>query len=188
MRYIFSVLLLALVALALFTGPAAGQPDPSDPFAPLNGTNTTDSTAYQNAETIDNNTVLLASNYDSEAGTVTVTLRSDVLQDVTISDSGAFVEGGVVEQRKQTLRPDKVTRIEIPVTRTSDGFVGVSISTRDTLYAEPIDVSNPLIPGPWTARDAQLVGLTVGLTTVVIAGISIVRYRRNSGADPGRLA
>jgi len=133
-------------------------------------------------EQIDESTRLVSAEYNDEDDTVTVVIASDTLQDIVVSDAGAFVEGGVVPQRTATAKPGEQTTIVIPVTRTDEGFVGVSIATRETLYAVPIRVVDPL--NPWTkttSQDGWLGGISVSIAMI---GLAAWRTKRKSPDAP----
>jgi hypothetical protein len=145
------------------------------------GNNTTTSTPSDpsaQGEQIDKNTRLVDSSYSQETGEMTVTVHSESLQELVFSDAGAFAEGGVVEQRKLTVRPDETVTITMPATRTDRGYVGVSIATRNVLYAEPIEASANLNPWRRVPPMAGWVGGATAIALSVVVGGVWVRRRQ----------
>jgi len=185
MTRIFSVLLTALVVVSLATGGAVAQES-----------NTTNASAPAadtgDYEQIDNATYLVGSSVDLDTETASITLYSEIPQEVTISDAGAFVEGGEVPQRTVYLKPGEKTTVEMPITvadqQLGQQYAGVSITTAKTLYAEPLETSSPLIGGPWTYQDVQLVAVTVAATTSTIVIVMLLRSRFDLDAEPERIA
>jgi hypothetical protein len=131
-----SVLLVALLTLLIAVPVASAQSNTHTNQSTTSGSNGISEGADR--ERIDNQTVLLSSSYDSENGSATIVLRSEIPQKVTVADGGGFIEGGEVTTRSVYVDAEEPTRIEIPVTETSSGWVGVSISTTSTLYSEPL--------------------------------------------------
>ena len=169
-----TLLVVAVVVLAVFgaTGAVAQEvPDPTN-------TTTTTTTTTPDGERIDNSTRLLNSSYDAETGEVSITLHSDTLQTIVLSDAGAFVEGGVVEQRSVTVRPDETITVTMPATRTERGYVGVSISTRGTLYAEPIEAQTDFFDGQSTWQTVQTAAVGGAFGVLVVTGIIAYRLRK----------
>lgn len=176
-KIIFCVLLLAVATLP---GLAAAQE--STPTAAGNAT-----AAPTNGEQIDNRTVLVSSSYDADDGSAKIVLRSDALQEVTISDAGDFMAGGVVTQRTATLRPGEETSIEMPVDEYK-GNVGVSIATARVLYAEPIERNTAVIGGPWSGRDVQIAAVAAAATMAFWTIIVVVRAVTGRSDEPERIA
>lgn len=127
--------------------------------------------------------------YSADTGMARLTLHNtgDTRISVTITDAGAFMDGGEIPQRAITIDPGKET-IEMPVTETPGGSAGVTIDAQNTLYAVPLERNNVLIGGPWTANDARL-GAAFGAISVSLVSLVIV-YRRLSGKgqEPERIA
>ena len=174
-----SVVLVALLATVAVGGVSAQS-----------GGNMSESTSTPTASTgerIDNSTVLVDSSYDNETGMVSVTLKSETIQEVTLSDAGAFVDGGVVNQRTVTLGPGETATVSLDATRTDSGFVGVSIATDDTLYAVPVE--SPSTGGgggsPIPKRDDAL-ALLAGISTVTLGTLGLNRRRRRKTSDSVR--
>lgn len=132
--------------------------------------------SVETVERIDRNTVILESDYSEKSGVATVTLESDRVQRVTLSDAGAFVTGGQVNQKTTVLKPDEPTTVRLDVTEV-DGRVGVSISTSKTLYAHIIEVPNYLFysdPGWGTVR---IVGFGSGFGVLFALGAEVARRK-----------
>jgi hypothetical protein len=185
MKTHFSVLLTAtIVVLLLATAPVAGQSQ-SDGGEIGNATGSSTPTPepeIPQGEQIDRNTRLLDKSYSHQTGKVTVVVYSESLQDLVISDAGAFQTGGVVEQRKLTVRPDQRVEITMPATRTDDGYVGVSIATREVLYAVPIEAPRDISPFDKVPPAAGWFG---GATAMVVAVIGAsVHVRRQEPDEP----
>lgn len=133
-RTTIAVATALLATLTLLTGLAAAQ-DATPTSTPTgNGTD-----AIPDGEQIDRNTVLVEADYHPGSRDATITLYSHSLQQVTITDVSPYMDGGAMEQRTTTLRPDQETTIRIPVDPSQNGFVGVSVATPSTLYAVPLE-------------------------------------------------
>jgi hypothetical protein len=124
-------------------------------------------------EQIDNATVLVSSSYDGSTGEATVKIRSEKLQEITVSDAGAFISGGQVAQRTVLVEPGETAKITLPATE-AEGYVGVSIATSQTLYAEPIHSSGGLSP----PNDSGLAGLFSGIVLMFLSVIGYHTYRK----------
>jgi hypothetical protein len=127
-------------------------------------------------ERIDQNTVVLDRKYIVETGRAVLTIRSDTLQSITLTDGGAFIEGGEIAQNSVTLRPGETANVSVSATKVQ-GFVGASVATQQTLYAVPIsdlEFSRP----PISYQNAQLLVLLAAIGT---AGATwrVVRNRRD---------
>lgn len=133
------------------------------------------------AERIDQRTVLLSSSYDGE-GTATLEFATTKTQGVTLSDSGAFVAGGTVATKTTILRPENNPQTVNMTVTEADGFAGVSVSTAHTLYAVPLETSEPVSLSPSNPNDmlALLTGAGVG-PGVVAAGWALRERRRANG-------
>ncbi|MFC7057990.1 hypothetical protein [Halovenus salina] len=106
--------------------------------------------------------MIVNSTFNEETGTATVVLESDIPQQVTVTDAGAFSVGGSVERRTVRLQPRERVTVTLQVTEVN-GRVGLGIETRSRLYAHIIEVPNHLFttdPGWGTVR---LVGFGSGL-------------------------
>jgi len=186
-RKFFIALTLVVVTLGCAVGQAAAQPDtPTPTVSSTTADNGTDRTW------VDNSTAVVSADLDRGDETVEITLYSEIPQRVTLTDSGGFIEGGEVNQRSVYLTPGENKTFEFPITVVDRGlgntFAGVSISTPKTLYALPLESSSPLIGGPWTAGDVQLVGLVIGSGVSIITLLILLRSRFDLDADPERVA
>lgn len=164
-------LLIVLVGMAMIATSAAAAETP-------NGTDS-QSQSSQSVERIDQSADLLASSFDESNGTARITLRSDVPQTIVVSDAGGFREGGQIEQREVFLLPNETATVEIPVTVAQDGFVGVSIATQDTLYAEPlVQPANTSDANPYQRTSAEagwIGGAAAAAVGTVLGGLYVVR-------------
>ncbi|GGN92792.1 hypothetical protein [Haloarcula pellucida] len=169
---------LALVGSAPAVAQAANQSSPQ-PTAPVtNTTDTPDRSDTTQTERIDGQTVIVESRYVPNASVALITLRSESVQTVTLSDAGRFQQGGKVPVRSVALRGGETTTVELPVTE-QDGYVGVAISTENTpLYAEI--VQQPSGGGLEILRalgslQAWIAGLTVAFVWMIVAGWNVLR-------------
>lgn len=184
-------IILTLTVVASFAAPVAAQEQPTPepttpaPVTPPGGNSTS-------GEAIDNATTLVSSSFDRDTETAHFTIRSEIPQKITISDSGDFIQGGNVDQRSIFFSPGETKTIEMKLTVADTGigqsFAGVSITTAKSLYAEPLQTSSPLIGGPWTHRDAQLVGVVTALTVSGSIAIILLRGKYDLDADQERIA
>jgi hypothetical protein len=138
---------------------------------------------------IDNATTLVDTSFNNSSGMATLTIESDVPQSVVITDSGGVVRGGVVDQREIELRPGETRTVQMPVTRTPRGFVGVTIATRSLLWSEPLrqPETGPQTVDPGESSWAGVVlaaGGGFGGSTVAI-GAALYYARRKWGGDDG---
>ena len=167
--------LAALAAVVLLVGlaaaPAAAQSGGTATATPANATTDT--------ERIDQNTVLVESSFNSDAGTASVTLRSDTLQQITVVDGSYLMTGGEATMRTVMVRPGETTTIDLPAEQVR-GHVALSIGTPETLYGEVIEVGQQSIfdgPASWgNVQVAGAAGFTGGLGIV-----GIIAYRRARG-------
>lgn len=167
------LLLAALVLLSAFVAPAAAQ-ETATPTAAGNATQAT------GEEQMDRNTVLLNSSYNAAEGTVSVTIRSNTLQQITVTDAGGMFKDAPLNRRTITVRPNQPTTIEIEATKFR-GFVGVTIATSQVLYPETIEVSDPWFQGDSTWADVQAAG--AGSTIGVILVVGLLAWRRRDGGQ-----
>jgi len=191
-RKFFVALTLVVVSLGCVAAPAAAQPDTPSPTSTRPTASSTTADNGTDWTWIDNSTAVISADLDRGDETVEITLYSEIPQRVTLTDSGDFVEGGEVKQRSVYLRPGETRTFEFSITVVDRGFgntfAGVSISTPKTLYALPLESSSPLIGGPWTAGDVQLVGLVIGSGVSIITLLILLRSRFDLDADPERVA
>lgn len=186
MRY-FSLITLVVLAVSLVaTAPigvvATETPSPSPTATTsLQPTVTDTPGSTPNAtdiERIDENTVIVASEWDEDAGVARITVQSKTTQTVTFSDAGKFVQGGKVPVTATAIRAGTTTTVEVPVTEV-DGRVGVAISTDDTaLYSEILEQPSGdglgILEAVSTIQ-AWLGGATIAFVWMVIAGWSVIR-------------
>jgi len=176
---ILSIAALALVAAAVLfaAGPAAAQEVHNQSVA---------SSTSDDCETIDEATRLCDASL--EDGDAVLVFETDERQLVTLTDAAAFIEGGDVPQRDVVLAENGTTTARFGVTTTDDGYAGVSVDTRRTLYAVPLEDTAPLIGGPWSAADTQLVGAAVALTLSVVVTLVVWYRSRNRHREPEAVA
>lgn len=130
-----SACIAALAAVLLLIGTAAPVAAQSVEISAEN--ETTPAGNAPETVRIDSQTTLLDSGFNSETGMAYVKIRSDTLQQITITDAGAFLQGGEIPRRSVMVKPGETTTIKIPATKVR-GFVAVSVATPETLYAVPI--------------------------------------------------
>ena len=172
----FRVFAFALVAVAL----VATISVPVTAAGAAGNVSTTETTPEAPADgaAIDDVTTLLNATYDD--GMARVRLESEIPQTVTISGVTSLETGGSVPFRVISIdRGETVTvEVEADVIR---GRTGVLIATQQERYQQVIEVSEPLIGGPWTAQDAQLAALAAALATSLV--VAVVAIRRATGRD-----
>lgn len=188
MRAIFiAVFAVLLVASA---GAVAAETPTETPAGPENtterpGADLSLSGECEAPEPIDRNTALCSAEIDD--GVAEIVVKSDSLQRVQLTDAGAFMKGGVVPQTKVTLRPDEVQTIRWAVTE-HRGFAGVSLETRNVLYAVPLDEPTTLIGGPWSAGDVQIAALSGAASVSLMSIVLVFRAVTGRSESPKRLA
>ena len=145
------IIVIALLAVVPATG--AAQSANTTTSGPVVDVPETTGTQIQDGLT------LLSSSYDRNSGTATLVFQSDQAIAVTLADAGAFMEEGEINRRAIVVNGK--TKVEFGVTE-QRGFVGVSISTDETLYGHPIKVQNrDFVPGGPSPEDTWLAGSTV---------------------------
>jgi len=141
MRIIALSVVAALVVVAGVAAPAAAAgPQPTAPDLDprvAQSAQVNESTSGAAGEQIDSELALVSSSYDPKAGTVTLTLEADSTRAVTLADAGGFIDGGTINRRTLVVQEGQ-TSVEFAVTETQRGYVGVSIATEETLYAEVV--------------------------------------------------
>lgn len=180
MKPIF-VLLTACVVVSLATGGVVAQENATEEVPTAEGLDD----ECPEPETIDENTVLCDAYL--EDGKAHLVFKSDKLQRVTLTDSGAFMAGGEVPQRQVTLRSEGLNHVEWTVTE-HDGFAGVSVTAGDTLYAVPLEDRSTLIGGPWDANDVQLAAISSAAGVGSVAIIVVIRTVLGRTEKPERVA
>jgi len=178
-----AAVLLTVLALSVLAVPISAQEAPT----PTTPTPTPDAGQNQTHERIDNATSLVSASYDSDDGTATVVIESEIPQQITISDSGAFVDGGVVNQRTVFVRPGERVEITMPITK-ADGFVGVSVATQNTLYAVPLKSQVDFFEGESTWQTVQVAAIGGAFGVIVMAVILAWRLRDGGTSRVERLA
>lgn len=169
-------LLAALLAVAAIAVVPVGT------VAAQNAT-ATDTPDASRSERIDQNTRLVSAEYNADTGEAVITLESDSLQDVVITDAGDFMAGGVVDQRTVQFRPDERATIRMPVTK-HEGYVGISITTRTgTLYAVPMKARGTGT-NPFSQVAPTLAWLGGAGTVMTMTGYAAVRTRRSDPDEP----
>jgi hypothetical protein len=179
---------LALVAALLVcivpvvAAPVAAQNGTTTPTAEFAGDLDDDCEA---PEAIDEKTVVCSASLDGTEAVVV--LRSDELQQVTVTDAGAFMTGGEINRRTFTLREGERNTIRFDVT-VHNGFAGVSIDTGETLYAVPIEEESTLIGEPWSAQDVQLAAVSGAAGVATVAVFVVIRTVLGRTDEPERVA
>jgi hypothetical protein len=176
---VFRSLLTALVVVSFFpigTGVVIAQDDPiPTPAAEENQTH----------ERIDEHTRLISAELSD--GTATIVIESDIRQRITLSDAGTFKEGGVVRQRSEVISPGERVEISMPVTKV-DGFAGVSIKSRETLYAVPLKSEVDFFDSESTWQTVQVAALGGASGVLVVAIILAWRLRDGGKSNVERVA
>jgi len=162
-------LAVAGVMTAVLTSAASAQEVPRE--------NATATPEPETGERIDNNTVLLDKSYNQDTGRVTLTIRSERLQEVTLTDAGAAFSGGELAQNSVTLRPDSVQEVTVEATEV-DGFIGVTVATPSTLYGVPVETPGFRLNVP-VENDVLALAVGVGLTPVY----GYLWYRRAENSE-----
>jgi hypothetical protein len=169
-------LIIMLLTAGLLTVTLAGSAQAQE--VPGTGETTATATPEQEQETqetgerLDNNTVLLDKTYSQETGRLTLTIRSETVQQVTLSDAGALIDGGRIAQRSVVLKDGSVQEISIPATEV-DGFVGASVATQTGLYGVPVETPGFRLDVP-AESDTLALGVGVLLTPI----FALLIYRR----------
>lgn len=171
----FGVVLLALLFFVATAAPAAAQADA-----------TNESEVCVDAEQVDPTLELCNAEFDD--GDAVLTFRSQIPQEVTLSDAGKFSEGGDVPQRDVRLRPNGTQTVRFPVTKTDSGKAGVGISSDRALYSVVLEESRSWIGGPYDANDARWAGGGGIFWAALSTAVTVVRRRLGHGGDPRRLA
>jgi len=172
-RIVVAIALLAL--LSVVPAGAVAQPDNSTDSG--GGVKLPEKTGTQ----IQDGLTLLSSSYNGDKGTVTLTFRAEQPTSVTLADAGAFMEEGEINRRTEIV--DGKAKIEFAVTE-NNGFVGVSIATKETLYGHPIKVgSTDFVPGGPSPEDTWLAGSTVFVLFAVALPGAFYANRKLRGVE-----
>lgn len=158
---------LALLAVLLPTliGSAAAAPEVANA-----------TTTPQDTERIDDNTVLIEASYNEQSGMVSVTVRSDRPQAITVTDAGALMQGGEIPQRTVAVDGGETATIKVPATEVQ-GWVGVSIKTDETLYGVPItgfEANTLSFVDRLTSPQALATGAVSMAIWMVVAGVYVL--------------
>lgn len=142
--------------------------------------------ACADGERIDLHTVLCDA--ELEGGDAVVTIHSDVHQTVTLSDAGAFSNGGEVPTRDVGLMPNETVTVRFSVTETQAGKAGVGLFTAHSMYSVILKDERHLIGGPWTVNDARYAGAGGSAGAAFVAAVTVLRRRRGEGGEPRQIA
>jgi len=171
---------LAAVAILAITA-ASGTVTAASPDNPLNATATP-----EDAEQIDGGLALVSSSYDADTGQLSLTFRATEPTAVTLVDAGGFRDGGALARRTLVIEEGEMT-VEMPVTQQGN-FVGVTITTDEVSYAEPVKVGSSVISGPWSASDVRLGALSGALSVALVIIYRSYRHIQGHDVDPERVA
>jgi hypothetical protein len=164
---LFAVLGIGLAMIAATSASAQDDPDGGnvtidpEPTQPVEETPESDP-----CQQIDEDTRICGSDFDAEKGVAWVVVESDRPQTVVVSDAGSFMAGGEIPQTRTRVTPDKRVKISVPYQR-YEGTLALSVSTRDTLWAEIVD-KDSLVDQP-RKNDAMAV-LAGVLTSFALMG------------------
>jgi hypothetical protein len=139
----------------------------------------------ETGERIDNNTVIIDSYYDAESGRAILEIRSDKLQYITLSDAGAFIDGGEISQNTVPIKAGDTQEVSVAATQVQ-GFVGVSVSTDRVLWAEKIKDIRKDRP-PVSYQTAQLLALFAAVGTAGVTWRVVVSRRDEEEKDAERI-
>lgn len=126
---------------------------------------------------------LCSADYDD--GVAILVLEGDRRERVTITEAVALTEPG--ELNRESFIVDGRTEIRFAVSP-SNGAAGVTIDDGSTLYGLPLEASEPLIAGPFTASDAQAAGLGGALSVSVFTLFLVLRAARGESDGGERIA
>lgn len=175
------LLVTMLIATALVAGTVAAQ----DGGNATVDVASTEEQPCQEPEAIDSTLVLCSADLDGD--TAVLVFKSDKMQRVVLTDSGAFMQGGEVPQQRVILREGEMNTVRFQVTQV-DGFAGVSVTTNEVLYAVPLEASVTLVGPPWSAGDVQIAAATsaasIGTVSVVLVFFAVTGRRES----PERIA
>lgn len=176
-----------VAASILLAAGASAQPLPGQTQTP-NGT-TPASGGGSEPVRIQQGLLLHSSSYDAGTGLATVTLENtgDTLLAVTLTDAGAFQQGGEIPRKTEVLQPGKHT-IQIPATQTESGAVGVTVGTKDVLYAVPIEAQTDWFEGDPNWGTVRTASLFAALGVVLAVAGEAYRRRRGGRTEVTRKA
>jgi hypothetical protein len=151
--------LIAVVVVASLSAGAAAQ----------GASNATaeNSTEVESCELINSGLSLCSADYDGKSAVVV--LDSDHRVAVTLTEAVALNEPRELNRRSFVVDGRTTIRFDVdPV----NGVAGVTIDDGEVLYGVPLETSSIIVPGPFTASDAQAAGvgsaLGVALTTLYL--------------------
>jgi hypothetical protein len=164
---------LVVLAAAVVPAAVAAQPDSPQPTT-ASGNSTQDGTR------IDSDLRLVSASYDG-SGTATLVFETDGAKAVTLTDAGGFVDGGHLNRRTVVLDGAGTHTVEFAVTESRRGYVGVTVATDATLYAEVIRSPTPSPFAGASGTTGWLGGASIVLVSFVGAALWVVR---NEGGEP----
>lgn len=173
---------MMMIALAVLTTPAVAQDNTTTDGA-------VDEFQEDNCpepEAINDNLVLCSADYDD--GTATLRFKADNMTRVVLTDSGAFMRGGDVPQRRVLLRGGgEVNTVTWDVVE-YEGNAGVAVDHADGLYSVPLEDPFVFVGGPWGASDAQLAALSAALSVGGVSIFVVLRGVLGRDQEPERVA
>jgi len=178
MRSIFSVRIGGIVAALTLTvlmagvGPVAAQEGPTSDNTTVD-VQVSDGGGEECTEHIDEVVSVCSRTYEN--GDAILELQSERITRVTLTDAGAFVEGGQINRQQTTLREGRNT-IRFRATEVQ-GFVGVAVDTGRVLYAvkiEELSDSGPPIGYETAQASIAITAIGAGAFT-----FRVVRKRRD---------
>lgn len=186
MRFFVLIALVVLTLPATVAGPISAQPVGNAPVTmtetPTEGASDNQPENATETTRIDFTTTLVNSEYEPDQGVARITIHSERTQSITFTDSGAFVEGGEVNERTVAFRAGETDTVELSVTE-SGGLVGVGISTDHTLWAEVINAQQTS-ESPWE-QTGPVAGWIGGASVVGVMGVVAAwRTKRNDPTEP----
>lgn len=155
---VFAVLGIGLAMIAVSSASAQEDPDGGNVTIDPEPTPVEETPESDPCQQIDQDTRICGSDYDPETGMAWVVIESDRPQTVVVSDGGSFMSGGTVPQTRTRVPPDKRVKISVAYQR-YEGVLALSVSTRDTLWAEIVD-KDTLVDQP---RKDDAMALLVGV-------------------------
>ncbi|MGZ0746712.1 hypothetical protein [Haloparvum sp. AD34] len=119
-------------------------------------------------------------------GHAVLTFKADRLEKLTMIEA-APLESREYSKQEFVIRSDGRTEVRLPVD-TSSGTVGVYVDTGERLHGIPIQESEPLIGGPWSATDSQASALGGATGVGVVAFLIVFRSIYGRTEEPERVA
>jgi hypothetical protein len=173
MRQLLTLSIVVLLVVAGLPAGAAEQPGGPQPTTTA-GNNTQDGTR------IDSDLRLVSATYDG-SGTAVLTFETDEAKAVTLTDAGGFVDGGHLNRRTIVLDGAGTHTVEFAVTESRRGYVGVTIGTQETLYAEVIRSPTPSPFAGASGTTGWLGGASIVFLSFTGAALWVLR---NEGGEP----